>query len=133
MSRWEDYFMDLAQRTSELSYATRLKVGSVAVRDKRPILTGFNGTPEGHSNCCEKDGHTIQSVLHAEENLILFAAKNGIRLNGCTIYVTHAPCLNCARMIYGAGIVEVVYNENYRSSEGLEFLSSVGLNVRKYK
>lgn len=124
--------MDVAVRTSELSYATRLKVGAVAVRDKRIVCVGFNGTPPGLPNVCESDGVTLPTVLHAEENLILFAAKNGISLNGCSIYVTHQPCLNCARMIYGAGISDVTYKEIYRTSEGLEFLESVGVTVRRY-
>jgi dCMP deaminase len=124
--------MDVAVRTSELSYATRLKVGAVAVRDKRIVCVGFNGTPPGLPNVCESDGVTLPTVLHAEENLILFAAKNGISLNGCSIYITHQPCLNCARMIYGAGISDVTYKEIYRTSEGLEFLESVGVTVRRY-
>lgn len=124
--------MDVAVRTSELSYATRLKVGAVAVRDKRIVSVGFNGTPPGLPNVCESDGVTLPTVLHAEENLILFAAKNGISLNGCSIYITHQPCLNCSRMIYGAGISDVTYKEIYRTSEGLEFLESVGVTVRRY-
>lgn len=124
--------MDVASRTSELSYAKRLKVGAVAVRDKRIICVGFNGTPPNSPNECEKDGKTLPNVLHAEENLILFAAKNGISLDGCSIYITHQPCLNCARMIFGSGITELVYKEMYRASEGLEFLESVGVTVRRY-
>ncbi len=132
LSKWSDYFMDVAVRTSELSYATRLKVGAVAVRDKRIVCVGFNGTPPNSPNECEKDGKTLPNVLHAEENLILFAAKQGISLNGCSIYITHQPCLNCARMIFGSGMTEVVYKDIYRTSEGLEFLESVGLTTRKY-
>lgn len=124
--------MDVAKITADLSYATRLKVGAVAVRDKRIVCVGFNGTPPGLPNECESDGQTLPTVLHAEENLILFAAKNGISLAGCSIYVTHQPCLNCARMIFGSGMVEVVYGDAYRSDEGLKFLESVNLKIRKY-
>lgn len=124
--------MDVARRTASLSYAERLKVGAVAVKDKRIVCIGFNGTPEGLPNACEKDGHTLPSVLHAEENMILFAAKNGISLKDCSVYITHAPCINCARMIYGAGIKSVTYCEAYRSCEGLDFLESVGVDVSRY-
>lgn len=124
--------MDVAKRTSMLSYAERLKVGAVAVRDKRIICVGFNGTPPSLPNICECNGTTLPTVLHAEENLILFAAKNGISLAGCSIYVTHQPCLNCARMIFGSGCQEVVFGETYRSDEGLKFLESVNLKIRKY-
>lgn len=124
--------MDVAKRTSMLSYAERLKVGAVAVRDKRIVCVGFNGTPPGLPNECENNGTTLPTVLHGEENLILFAAKNGISLAGCSIYVTHQPCLNCARMIFGSGMVEVVYGDAYRSDEGLKFLESVNLKIRKY-
>lgn len=124
--------MDVALRTSMLSYAVRLKVGAVAVRDKRIVCVGFNGTPPSLPNICESNGTTLPTVLHAEENLILFAAKNGISLDGCSIYVTHQPCLNCARMIFGSGCQEVVFGETYRSDEGLEFLNSVNLKIRKY-
>lgn len=130
-NRWQDYFMDVAKRTAELSHATRLKVGAVAIKNKRIICVGFNGTPPGLPNECEKDGHTLPTVLHAEENLILFAVRNGISLEGCSIYITHQPCLNCARMIFGAGFKEVFYNEPYRTYEGLKFLNEVGLTFRR--
>lgn len=124
--------MDVAKRTSELSYATRLKVGAVAVRERRIVCVGFNGTPPGLPNDCEKDGVTLPTVLHAEENLIMFAYRNNIDLCGCSIYVTHQPCIHCARMIYGVGIVEVIYGEPYRSDEGRKFLENVGITIRKY-
>lgn len=131
MNKWDDYFMGTAKRTAELSYASRLKVGAVAVRNKRIICIGFNGTPPELPNECEKDGVTLPTVLHAEENLILYAAKVGISLQGCSIYITHQPCLNCARMVFGAGFREIIYGEAYRSDEGLKFLESVSLNIRK--
>lgn len=130
--RWDDYFMDVAVRTSEQSYANNLKVGAVAVLDKRIICVGFNGTPPNLPNECETGGKTLQSVLHAEENMVLFSAKHGIKLDGCVIYVTHSPCLHCARMIYGAGIKELIYKETYKRNDGIAFLNSVGFNIRKY-
>lgn len=85
-SRWDDYFMDVAVRTAELSYAKRTKVGSIAVKERRIILCGYNGTPPGDDNSCEElvDGELVTkpAVLHAEENLIIFSSKYGISLNG---------------------------------------------------
>lgn len=127
-NKWDDYFMDVALRTSQLSYAKRLQVGSVAVKHNRIILCGFNGTPAGDDNNCEHlingELKTKPNVLHSEENLILFAANHGISLNGSAIYITHAPCLNCSRLIYGSGIIRVVYKNVYRDSAGLDFLQT---------
>lgn len=135
--------MDVASRTAEMSYATRLKVGAVAVKDKRIILCGYNGTPEGSDNTCEdvvfnpiSDTYTLvtkSTVLHAEENLILYASKVGISLKGATLYCTTQPCLHCSRMLYGCGIVEVIYKNPYRCDNGLDFLASVGVPCRHYK
>ena len=134
-SRWDNYFMDVALRTSELSYAKKLKVGSVAVKENRIILCGFNGTPEKDDNECEiiENGElkTKSNVLHSEENLIVFAAKLGIPLNGTTIYITHSPCLNCSRLIYGAGISRMVYRNFYRDLSGIEFLKSRNILIEQ--
>ena len=132
-SRWDSYFMDVAFRTSQLSYAKKLQVGSVAVKQNRIILCGFNGTPSGDDNNCEDiiDGElrTKSNVLHSEENLILFAANYGISLNSSTIYITHVPCPNCSRLIYGSGINRVVYKNTYRDSSGLDFLKARNIVV----
>lgn len=126
ISKWDQYFIDIALRTSELSYAKKLKVGAVAVRDKRIILCGFNGTPENDDNECEtiENGKLITkpSVLHAEENLIVYAAKTGISLNNTTLYITHSPCNICSRLIYGSGIKKIIYKDLYRDTSGIEFL-----------
>lgn len=136
--RWNSYFMDVAKRTAELSYATRLKVGAVAVKEKRIIAVGFNGTPPGVHNTCEQTNsaglmETLDSVVHAEENLILFAARHGISLINTSIYVTHAPCIICARAILGAGFKELIYEGVYRSTRGVEFLEESFLPVLIYR
>lgn len=130
--------MDVAWRTSQLSYASRLQVGAVAVKEKRIIAVGFNGTPPGSSNTCEAYNllgilETLDSVIHAEENLILFAARHGISLLDTSIYVTHAPCINCARAILGAGFKELIYETVYRSTRGLEFLNENLFPVINYR
>lgn len=128
--------MDVAIRTSQMSYAKRLQVGSVAVKERRIILCGFNGTPEGDDNSCENlvNGQLItkNNVLHSEENLILFAAKCGISLRDSTIYITHVPCLNCSRLIYGSGITRIVYKDLYRDLSGIDFLNSRGILVDRF-
>lgn len=133
MNRWDDYFLDVALRTAQMSYAKRLQVGSVAVKERRIILCGFNGTPAGSDNNCEYilngELKTKPDVLHSEENLILFAAKLGISLNKSTLYISHSPCLNCSRLIYGAGIVRVVYKNLYRDNSGIEFLKNQNILV----
>lgn len=140
--RYDDYFMDLAIRSSQMSYCERLKVGACAVREWRPILTGWNGTSPGEDNCCEElwdDGvsnagqeflRTKQSVNHAERNLIEWAARKGISLEGCTLYITHAPCIECAKSIRNSGIIELVYKDVYRCDAGLLHLNN--MRVRQH-
>lgn len=130
MDKWSRYFIDVAIRTAQLSHCQRLQVGAVAVKDKRIICVGFNGTPEHTDNCCElTDGTTSPNVLHAEENLILYAAKNGIQLKNTTLYITHAPCINCARMAYGAGFDKIFFGVYYRDLSGIEFLENNGVRA----
>lgn len=108
MKRWNEYFMDVARRTAQLSYCVKRKVGAVAVRDNRIICVGYNGTPVGDDNACEDmNGSTFSNVLHAEENLVIYAARKGISLEGCTLHVTYEPCLHCLSVIKAAGFTEV--------------------------
>lgn len=137
-ARYDRYFMDIAYRSAEMSYAKRLRVGAVITRDNRIISTGFNGSPPGHDNCCEletENGVLVskKSTIHAEENAILFAARTGISTENATIYCTHSPCFFCARLIVNAGIRSVIYSEKYRDDEGVRFLidSSVGVKCRQ--
>jgi len=134
-SRWDDYFMDVAVRTAELSYAKRTKVGSIAVKERRIILCGYNGTPPGDDNSCEElvDGELVTkpAVLHAEENLIIFSSKYGISLNGAEMYSTHDPCLVCSRLIFGSGIRRVAYRYTYRDLSGIDFLKSRNVLIER--
>ena len=124
--RWQYYFMDVALLTSQLSHCIKLKVGAIAVRERRIICTGFNGTLPGACNCCEEevDGvlKTKPDTEHAERNLIYHAARHGIALEGADLYVTHAPCVVCARAIIMAGIASVSYRHDYKSDAGLNLL-----------
>ena len=140
-------YMDVAERFAQLSSAVRLKVGAIVVKDDRIISIGYNGMPSGWDNECEdialdvvgvaKDGNDIvrprlkskPEVLHAETNALAKLARSPESGDGASIFITHAPCLDCAKLIYQSGISEVYYAEDYRSSEGLDFLKKSGINI----
>ena len=120
----------MAQVWAENSYCNRRKVGALIVKDKMIISDGYNGTPSGFENVCEdEDGHTKPYVLHAEANAITKVAKSNNSSNGATLYVTAAPCMECAKLIIQSGIRRVVYLESYRLSDGIELLERAGIEV----
>ena len=128
---WDEYFMEIARQVARRSTCPRAAVGSVIVKDRRILTTGYNGSPMGLPHCTEVgclmvDGHCVRT-LHAEQNAIIQAALHGVSVNGSTIYVTHQPCLNCAKMIINAGIVRVVYAGNYPDNQARVFLSEAGV------
>jgi dCMP deaminase len=135
MDRWQHYFMDIAERSAKMSYCIRMKVGAVAVRGNRPILTGWNGLPSGGDNCCEDviEGELVTKpdVTHAERNLIEHAAAEGISLKGADLYITHSPCIECAKSIKNAGIKNVYYLKLFRSSDGIDYLNKYRVNNQK--
>ena len=116
------------------SYCTRRKVGALLVKDRMIISDGFNGTPAGFENICEDPatGKTKPYVLHAEANAITKVAKSGNNSQGATLYVTDAPCLECAKLIIQAGIKRVVYLIEYSVRDGIELLRRAGIEVCKY-
>ena len=127
--------MQVAEIYSKLSTAKRLQVGSIIVKDDRIISIGYNGTPSGwDNNCedkCESGLKTKSEVIHAESNSISKLAKSHESGDGASIFITHAPCLNCAKMIYQAGIKEVYYKNTYKSEDGLEFLKKCGIYIER--
>lgn len=129
------YFMDVAKLTSNLSHAKRLKVGAIIVKDNRIISIGYNGTPAGWDNNCEHEVNgkltTKDEVIHAEENAILKLARDGESGKCTTMYITHAPCINCARLIYNAGVSSIYYENSYRDTSGIDFLQKCGISVQK--
>lgn len=139
--KWIDAFMDTAERFSQLSSAVRLKVGSVVVKDNRIISIGYNGMPAGWTNVCEdivevhEDGGVVtktkDEVIHAEANAILKLARDGESGNGASLFCTHAPCINCAKLIYGAGISKVYYRDTYKDTKGIDFLNNCNIEVEK--
>ena len=134
-------YMDVAQRFSELSSAKRLQVGAIVVKDDRIISIGYNGMPSGWTNECEEvvevheDGGVITKtkpeVIHAEANAIAKLAKGNESGEGSTMFLTHAPCLDCAKQVYTAGIKKVYYRNSYRDSLGTDFLERCRVQVEK--
>jgi dCMP deaminase len=133
--------MDTAERFARLSSAKRLQVGAVVVKDNRIISIGYNGMPSGWTNECEEvievheDGGVItktkDEVIHAEANAISKLAKSGDSGDGATMFITHAPCVHCAKLIYGAGITNVYYRNFYRDDAGIDFLNKCNIQVLK--
>lgn len=124
--------MKAAEVYASLSSAKRLQVGAVVVKDNRIISIGYNGTPAGWDNVCEdENGQTKKEVIHAEANAILKLASSTESGEGATIFITHAPCLECSKLIYGSGIRSVFYRNQYRNNEGEVFLSKLGVSVKR--
>jgi len=143
--------MDVAKRFAQLSSATRLQVGSIIVKDDRIISIGYNGMPAGWTNVCEYDVTILKSevdrgtwlektgekktkpeVIHAEANAIAKLAKCTESGKDSTMFLTHAPCIDCAKQIYTAGIIELIYDQDYKSDLGLIFLRKCGIKVMQY-
>ena len=116
------------------SYCVRRQVGAILVKDKMIISDGFNGTPAGFENQCEDENDVTKPyVLHAEANAITKVAKSGNSSEGATLYITTAPCIECAKLIIQSGIERVVYSEEYRKSEGIELLKRANIKVENFK
>ena len=142
-----DAYMDVAERFAQLSSAVRLQVGAIVVKDDRIISIGYNGMPAGWENDCEEkvykiDGWLVDDegcyelktkpeVLHAEANAITKLARSSEGGNGATIFVTHAPCMDCAKLIYQSGINTVYYRTAYRDTSGIDFLAKSDVEVIK--
>jgi dCMP deaminase len=134
--RYDSLYMDIALRVSKMSYARRLEVGAVILTKDDAMLYGWNGMPAGWDNNCEyhlEDGSlkTNPEVLHAERNALDKLTRCNMSGLGSTMYITHAPCLECAKSIYGSGISQVFYNVDYRSEDGIHFLRKCGVSIEK--
>jgi len=145
-SKYINAYIDIAHRVAELSHARRLKVGAVIVKDD-VITYGYNGMPSGWDNNCEDETVELYSgfegaihrtvlktkpeVLHAESNAISKMAKSTVSANGADMFITHSPCMDCAKLIFQAGVSRVFYSEDYRSRAGVEFLEKSGVTVEQ--
>lgn len=147
--------MDVAERFAKLSTAKRLQVGAIVVKDDRIISIGYNGMPAGWTNDCEykhyvfgnvpmdpwlfkeEDSNqfyllkTKPEVIHAEANAIAKLAKSSDSGDGSTMFLTHAPCIDCAKQIYTAGIKKVYYRDSYRDTQGVDFLTNCDIMVEQ--
>lgn len=130
-SKFNIAHMSAAAIYGSLSHCKRRQVGALLVSpDNRPLLSGYNGTSPGRENCCEgDDGLTKQIVHHAEANLICNAARKGIATEGCTMYVTTSPCLDCAKLIEASGISLVYFADSYKGDPGVAYLREAGITV----
>lgn len=130
------YHMNSAIQAKERATCNRLSVGAVLVRDDVEIARGYNGSPRNIAHCPNDNEHqliaTCRNVVHAELNAILNAAKHGQRTDGATLYVTHSPCVECAKAIINAGIVEVIWEKDYKLDvHALDLLSAAGVYLRR--
>lgn len=139
---WDEYFMKMAELTAERSTCLRRQVGAVIVQDKHIIATGYNGAPKGIPHCSEKGGclrqamnipsgerHELCRALHAEQNAIIQAATLAQSIEGASMYITHQPCIICAKMIINAGIRRIVVKEGYPDPLSVEMLEEAGLKI----
>lgn len=155
--KWIEAYMDTAERFAQLSSAKRLKVGAVIVKGHRIISIGYNGTPAGWDNSCEDEFYTYDErdlgfgqwsldlktkqyrtlktkdeVIHAEANAVTKLARDGESGKGAVIFCTHAPCIDCAKLIFGAGINKVFYRDIYKNDDGVKFLEKCDVNIQRY-
>ena len=135
---WDDYFMAIAMLVATRSTCDRLHAGSVLVKDKRIISTGYNGSPPGLPHCDDEghlleEGHCVRTV-HGEHNAILqAAAQGGTSTRGSTMYAKYSPCIHCCKYLVAAGIVRVVIGRIYRNTQAVDYLKSAGLQVDLYR
>jgi len=146
MNKFDNVHMRVAEVYSEVSSARRLQVGCVIVKNNTIIGIGYNGMPSGWDNNCEDEiGEVINGankiveirlktkpeVLHAESNALAKVARSTNSSEGATLYVTHAPCLECSKLIYQSGVNSVFYRNEYRDSAGINFLNKCEVHVNK--
>ena len=124
-------YLKMARIWAENSYCKRRQVGALIVKDKMIISDGYNGTPSGFENVCEDENNVTKPyVLHAEANAITKIARSSNNSDGATLYVTAAPCIECAKLIIQAGISRVIYSEEYRIEDGMNLLRRAGIEVK---
>lgn len=130
---WDEYFMNIATVVASRSTCPRKLVGAVIVREKTILSTGYNGSIRGMPHCSEV-GHMMENdhcvaTIHAESNAILQAAKNGVMIDGGTVYVTASPCWNCFKQIANSGLRRIVYGEFYRDERIFQVAERLGIEL----
>lgn len=130
--RYDKAYLRMALEWGKLSHCKRKQVGALIIKDRMIISDGFNGTPTGFENPCEdEDNYTKWYVLHAEANAILKVASSTQSCKGSTLYLTLSPCRECSKLIHQAGIIRVVYINEYKDRTGLEFLKNAGVMIEQ--
>ncbi|HAZ37673.1 MAG TPA: cytidine deaminase [Clostridiaceae bacterium] len=142
---WDDYFMEIAEVIKKRSTCIRRQVGAVIVKDNRILTTGYNGVPPKMQHCTEAgclreklkvpsgQRHELCRALHAEQNAVIQAAKNGIAIDGSTIYITTQPCIICAKILIASGIKKIVYNGEYPDELSMEMIKESKIEFVKYE
>ena len=126
----DNTYLEIANIVSQESKANKLKVGAVIVKDSNIISFSYNGTPPGTDNTCENEyNKTFPSVIHAESMAITKVAASNNSTKDAVMYITHAPCIDCAKLIYQSGIKTVVFREGYKTNDGINFLTNHGVKV----
>ena len=130
---WEEYFMNIAKEVATRSTCDRKHVGSVIVRDRTILSTGYNGSIRGMPNCDEV-GHMMENdhcvaTIHAEANAVLQAAKNGVMIDKAEVYITASPCWHCFKMLANAGIKKIYYGEFYRDERIFDVAKRIGIEL----
>lgn len=128
---WDEYFMQIAGAVAERATCDRKHVGAVLVRDRNILCTGYNGSIHGMPHCDDVGhmmvgGHCVRTI-HAEANAIVQAARNGVRIEGATVYVTASPCWSCFKMLANAGVKRICYGEFYRDERAIETATRLGI------
>jgi len=132
--RYDELYLDIATRISEMSHDTDHKVGTVIVKDNNILAFGFNGMPAGMSNECKHpNGGTLPEVIHAEANALCKLAKGTVSSEGATLYSTLSPCIECAKLIMQAGITRVLFTETYTDEAGILLLLNNNIKVKGIK
>jgi dCMP deaminase len=142
---WNAYFMEITNLVAQRSTCLRRRVGAVLVKDKRILATGYNGAPSGLPHCldvgCMREENNIPSGqrhelcrgLHAEQNVIIQAARYGIPIQGSTLYSTTRPCVICAKMIINANIISVCFDEGYADELSDQMLEEAGVKLVNWR
>jgi len=131
----DEMLMEIARIVARRSTCNRAQVGAVVAQDGRIVSTGYAGAPSGLPHCSPETCNTsapCTRTVHAEAGAISYAARSGIRLEGATLYCTHCPCIDCAKLIINTGIKRIIYDQAYRKTEGLELLRTVGIVVEQW-
>lgn len=142
---WDEYFMDIVELIKTRSTCLRRQVGALIVKDKRILATGYNGAPTGCSHCLEAgcmreklgipsgQRHELCRAIHAEQNAIVQAANSGTSVKGGILYVTHQPCVLCAKMAINAGIKKIIFKGEYPDELSMSMLKEAGIDVQMFK